>query len=710
MLRGPHRQEANNMQAKKIKPTISLILTAFLLLSCSLQEPVMPSWRVHTVIPLGTERFNFEEEITDSNSVITRDDTLYIDIHGDLEPQYITENDLSIPGKDTTISVNIGKISLDSITTQCGDSIVLHDILPELYYYTGEPVTVPETTLTSYPLTVESEDFCGAKINRCDVLICVYNKLPLTLGPNRFSPQGMEIDVYDSTGTHLTRLNISEDIPSGGHRCRIKSITPGEIWIRAPLRLEYNLPVSENTTFVLTEEILENSSCLIEITLLDLDILEITGRISPQLITRNINIAIPGGNRIIGGTIHSGVMDIDFDNQLPLGADLDISISDIYSPGGVPATEFITLAPSGRTSVSRNLRDNTITNSAEPGNPLDSLTVEVRAETGQTEEFVSIANSDNILVTVHTGEISFSQLEGYLAPHSLKIGPFRETNLVDYHGISGGLLFRHGQLMLTICNELNIENLELDINMTGYHRDDSGNTLDSAMVEINDHRMSTGRDTILLSDGQVVELLNIYPTDIVCSGSLEYSGYSSVSSGEGINYNYSLTTPFEIEIPDPAIIEFEPDTLGENDVDETFREAAGEDIKSALINTRIINHSPVSGELVLKVSADPPQASLSNTNVDSENNPEFTRCEFTRSIEMPSATVDPVTGLVEDAAVSEVNLKLSVEELSIFRNIPVFTCFQLILEETEGKIIIRGSDYIEFSGEVEVEVLIGEKH
>jgi hypothetical protein len=698
------------MQGKIIKLTISLIFTVFLLLSCSLQEPVMPSWRVPTVIPLGTERFTFEEEITDSTSVITRDDTLYIDIHGDPQTHYITENDLSIPGKDTTVSIEIGKISLDSIRTQCGDSIILHDILPELYYYTGESVTVPETTLTSYPLTVESEDFRGAIIDKCDVRICVYNNLPLTLGPNRLSPEGMDIDVYDSTGTHITHVNISENIPSGEHRCRIKSIIPGELWIRAPLELEYNLPVSEDTTFVLTEEILDNSSCLIEITLLDLDIREITGRISPQVITRNISIAVAGGNRIISGTIHSGAMDIDFDNQLTLGAGLDISMPDLYSPEGIPTSEYITLAPSGKTSVSRSLRDNTITNSGSPGNPLDSLTVQIRAETEQTEEFVNIEDSDNILVAVHIEEIKFSGLEGYLAPHSLQIGPFQENNIVDYHGLSGGLNFRHGQLMFILWNELNIENLELDINMTGYNRGDGGTILDSATVEINDYPVSTGRDTVLLSDGQVVDMFNIYPTDIVCSGTLDYWGYSSANSGDMINYSYSLTTPFEIEIPDMAIIEFEPDTLRENDVDETFREAAGEDIKSALINTRIINHSPLGGELFLTVSAYPLQTVMSHNNGDSKKNLESTKYEFTKSIEMPSASVDPVTGFVEDAAVSEVSLTLSGDELSIFKNIPVFTCFKLILEKTEGKIVIRGSDYIEFSGEVEVEILIGEKN
>ncbi len=653
------------------------------------------------MIPLGTERFTFEDEVTDSSSVITRGDTLCIDIQGQFDPRTITENDLSIPGRDTTIQIEIGGISLDSIRTQCGDSIILHDIMPELECYLGNPVTVPETTLTSYPLTLESEDFQRAVIDRCDIKICVYNNLPLTLGPNSLSPEGMEINIYDSTGTHITGLYIPEEIPPGGCGCRVKSIVPGESWIRTPLQLEYSLPVSEDTTFVLTEETLYNSGCVMEVTLLNLDIKEIVGKISPQAITRNMSIAIPGRDRIIRGTIHSGYLDIDFYNQLPLGAELDITMPDLRPEESTPTCEFVTLVPSGHTTVERDLRENIITNSVSPGSPLDSLLIEIEAETGESDGFVHIRESDNISVEVHIREIEFSSLEGYLATHSLGIGPYEEKDVVDYQGLSGGLNFRHGQLMITFHNEFDIETMELDLEMTGYHREDGGSVSDSVTIEENNFRLSSGGDTLLLSGGEVVDLLNILPTDIVCSGLLEYSGYSSVSSGEGVECSYFLTTPFEIEILDTAPIRFDPDTLREGDLDETLRDAAGNDIKSAALRARITNHSPVGGELMLMVSAD-----LSRTDPFDTTGYSTNRLEFIKSVRMEPAPADPATGLVEDAVISETGFPLSEDELRVFKTAPLVTVFKLTLEETGGRVILCGSDYIEFSGEVEMEILI----
>ena len=691
------------MQVRKIKTVFLFILFGSLFANCSIQEPVLPSWIVPISIPIANDRFLFQDEITDGDLIVTSGDTLCINIEGDFDPETITEDDLSISEKDTSISIMLGTISLDSIRTESANSIEMAEILPLLSFYIGQSVTVPETTVTSDPMTIEADEFCGAVIRECVIKICVYNDMPFVIGPNSYSPDGMEIEVYDSTGAFITEVTINHEIPPGGMSCVEKTITPGDSWVRVPLRLDYSIPVAKDTTFYMTQGILDNSSCRLAVTLLDLDIKEIIGKISSQTIMTSYGLPIGNGSRIIEGLISSGTIGIYFVNQIPVGTDLDITISDLTSSGNIGYNESHFVAPGGEASFGKNLSGYSILNSEFPGSPLDSLRVDIGVVTEESGGFVHLKDTDNIAVTIHMDEIRFSRLEGDLTEDSIEIGPFQENDIADYEGFSGSLIFENALLLITFHNDLNIENLDLNMQITGYHREMDGRISDSASVAINE-AIVFGDNILSISDQQVVDLLNVYPTDIVTHGALIYSGYSAISAGSGISGGYYLSTPFEVEINGAEPVEFDPDTLSSDDIDETFRDAIEDNIQSAVLKARIKNHSPIGGEVLLFINRDPSCIQLYDTKSYSDNS-----LGFIKSITMDAASVNPVTGFAETAVVSEIEFSLTSEELSIFANPPVRTGFQLIMEETEGRIIIRGSDYIEFSGEIELEILIHDK-
>jgi len=690
------------MFKEKIKLFFLFVLICGLTAGCSVEEPVLPSWAVPVTVPLSKDTLLFRDEIADGSTIVDIGDTLFINIDREFESENVSDDDLTLSGRDTSISVMLEEISLDSIGTQSADLIEMADILPEFSSYVGETVTVPETTVTSDPIMAGSDDFSSAVINHCNIRICVYNDMPFTIGPNSYSPDGMGIQVSDSTGTFVSALNLEDDIEPGGVACVEELITPGDSWIRAPLWLEYSIPVSGDTTFYMTQDILDSSSCRLEVTLLDLDVKEIIGKVPSQIVTREYSLAIGEGDRIIEGNISSGAMSFDFINQVPLGSNLDMRLPDLKKPDDSSYSKSLVLDPDGTDSFAENLSGHRILNSESPGSPLDSMQIEVEIVTGESSSFVHLRDTDSVSVSVHTDLFKFASLEGYLSEDSFEIGPFEENDVADYQDISGSFNFQQALLRVRFQNDLNIENLDLSLRITGYHNEFDEGITDSANVVIN-MPVEIGDNIFLISDHSVVDLLNIYPTDIVYSGELIYSGYSSVSVGDQVSGDYSFSTPLEIEIEDPDPVEFDSDTLSMDDIGETFRDGAGDEFQSAVLRACIENRSFLGGTVRFFVSRD---ISATEEEFYDTTNYSVDSLGFTKPIVFDAAPANPVNGFVETPVVSDVVFSLNSNELSVFKDPPVRTGFQLILQNTEGRVIVRGSDFIRLSGEVEFEFFI----
>ncbi|MGM0485070.1 MAG: hypothetical protein ACQERI_11015 [Candidatus Krumholzibacteriota bacterium] len=689
----------NNDRIRLILSIISAIFVA----NCSLEEPVMPEWDLPIKVPFSGEKFLFSEELADSSSGIeVRGDTLAININGEMETRSVRGEDLIFAGSGSADSFPVGIMELDSIRTESADSVFLSDIMPSLSSNIGNYVSIPETTMTGVPLEMESDDFSSVVISRCQLEIEVYNRFPFTIGPNIYSPEGMSFSVHDSTGSLITDLNISEEIPPGGKAVALETITPGENWIRAPLTLEYDIPVARDTVILLTDDIYNNASCVFRVTLLDLSVTEIIGKVPAQQITESHFVGVEGADRIIRGLISSGGIDLFCSSSIPVGAGFSVSIPDFRSPGGLPFSGNLRLSPGGSGSFSENLSGYTIENHLNEGSPIDSFSVVVRIVTDDSDGFVHLSSTDEIDAQFLIKDLQMTDVEGYLSPDTIGVERFQEHDVVDYGGFSGGVEFEYGYLILKIDNEMNVENMYLNLDLTGYHTGDDGVITDSSKVALEGFEISSAGETVInLSGPQVVDLLNIYPTDIACSGELIYGGYADISVGDAIDFRYSLSTPFEVTIRSAEPVDFDTDTLSADDLGEDFRDAAGDDIRSARITALITNRSPVGGEALLFISADPGRGEMCDTTGYS-GNPD----EFYKTIEMGPAPVDPSTGFAEEAAVSEVEFMLSTEELRVFRNSVVRSGLRLYLNDTGGPVILRGSDYIEFAGQIEMKIRV----
>ncbi|MEJ2048450.1 MAG: hypothetical protein P8Y60_01145 [Calditrichota bacterium] len=375
-------------------------------------------------------------------------------------------------------------------------------------------------------------------------------------------------------------------------------------------------------------------------------------------------------------------------------------ISDLHNDAGQPYTHYFSIDPND--SSVQNISDLSgyrIVNSQNPDQVIDSLivTTAVSTDTG----FVDLNATDEIQVRLRTSDILFSYLEGYLSQNTLNIEPYMAKNVVDYDGFEGGFKLQGAQLIFEIDNQINIETLIFNGDITAYRKDENGICTDSATIPITNQPInSMNRITRIVLEGPEVDsLVNILPTDFTASGNITYAGYTRVSITDTIGGNYEFSTPFYIRIMGPTAFRLEPDTITTDEIDEKFRRASGKEVKSALLFAQVSNATPLTGKLLLFANRNPLREDIYDTTgvIDTLG--------FYKMIDLPAALVDPVSGIVEQPGYGTVTFPLNQKELDIFHKPPFRVGLELNFQATQDFVLIRGSDYLEFQGHAEVTIL-----
>lgn len=685
----------------KYRNIVLIIFLGLALISqCTFEEPVLPRWVTPFVIPLAQDKVIFSERFVKDSSVVTRGDSIFLDLHGDIEPETITPEDLSISGVDSTNSFSIETIELDSIPTLSTGFINITDPLPFLSNFLNQTVPVPDTTFSSMAFITDTTNFISMKVRNGSVKLTVYNNLPFTLAPENQTTGSIEISVFnDGLGTHVADISIQDTIPPGGIGEGTAPIASADGWVAIPLRLEYSVHILADNIFV-TQDSLNAWNFRVDLNFIDLEVDEITGRVETQSYSNEWHVSVEEEeNKVIEATINSGEIQLVFYNRLPISTNISYTLPDLKDATGQSFQDSFHI-DSNDSAIQNltNLAGYRIVNSLNPGQAIDSLTIISSISTDPG--FVHLIASDEIRVRLNTTDIQFSYLKGYLVRDTLDIDPLTESDIIDYEDFEGGFKLQGAQFILEIDNHITIDTLLFTGYVTAYHRNENNIFTDSAKIAIIDQPvLPDDKTTILLEGPEVDSLINILPTDFTASGIVIYGGFAEVSTGDTIGGNYIFSTPFMVNIIDPISINLDPDTLYNNDIDRDLQNAAGDEIKSALLTAEISNASPMSGQLYLFVNGNPFREDIYDTTniIDS--------LEFYKIIEIPAATIDPLTGFVNEPGEGTIDLSLSRKELKLFQHPPLQVGLQLNLNQTNGFVLLRGSDYLQFRGVAEITVL-----
>ncbi len=677
---------------------ILLLLTA-LFFRCSIDEPVLPRWTTNFLVPLITEKIVLGDKFANDSTVVVRGDSLYLELSGDFDPDTLTSGDLRLPATDTTSNFSLKKIELDSLNSISTGTILITEILPYLSVFTNQTIPVPDTTVVSSFTITDSSAFVSMQINSGTVTLTLFNNLPLTIAPAAPGGNSIEISVYNANdGSHVTDIAISDTIAPGESGSGSGDLNDGSGWVRIPLDLDARVHFLGESIYV-TSDSLNSWSFRVDLDFQNLDVDEITGVVSSQTFEDTVKVGLNQEDQVIEAVIDDGSIELSFSNRLPVVARVNYTLPDLRNGlNGPPYQSTIEIQPGDSTTqMIQNLQGYVIINSQNPGQPIDTLTVILEASTDPGN--VTLNKSDEVAVRVSSSEILFSYLEGILAPDTLSLEPFVASDIVDYEGFDKGFRLQGVQLVLMLQNGLNVENLELSGRIVGYRNGQNGQPEDSASVIIEPTALVAGTNILRYEGPEVDDLVNIFPDDLKAEAQIEYSGYARVSAGDIVGGSYIFSTPFWLDVIQPTDITIDPDTLRE--IDKNFREAARENINGAYLNATVVNASPLSGEFLVFFSRDFTRPDLYDTT--SYFNPDK---EFIKRIPLPDAQVDPATGFVIQPADEEFVIQMSGQEIEHFGYPPLRVGLLLKLDETNGYVVLKGSDFVSFSGNITTEMVI----
>lgn len=671
-------------------------------LSCSIDEPVIPRWKTAYVLPIIKETIVFAEELGKDSTVTVRGDSLYIELSGKFEADTLTSQDLSVEGADSTSTFSLDRIVLDSLNTISTGEVGISTFIPSLPFLLNQTVPFPDTTISGQATINDSSAFRSMRVTNGTVYLTIYNNLPFTISPDPLSSNSLEISIFNQDDrSHVTDIIFTQTISPGSFATASAPLGAGDGWVIVPLQLDFLFHVDAETVFI-TQDSLDAWNIQIDLSFRDLEIEEITGRVPTQSVDDTLRVGIDHDDQVIEAHIDSGTIQLRFFNQLPLSTQLLYTVPDIvHTSSGQPFTGQVFVASNDSASTGvQNLEGYRIFNSQAPGQAIDTFTVYIQAATDTG--WVTLTAQDEISARVTASRILFSYIRGVLAPDSLTLEPRVIADIADYDGLSSGIEIQGVQLILGFVNQLNIQNLDINGVITGYKKDDTGQYTDSAKVFIQNQPLNVGRNDIVLQGPDVDALINIYPSDLKAEGNIAYSGVAEVTAGDTLGGDYVLTSPFWVQITDADPITIDPDTVRE--VDENFKDAIKDTvIQFALLKAKVLNAGPISGMLDIFFSADPSRQDLFDTTGYGSSN-----YEFYKTVSVSPAVVDPLTGFVTEPNESEFIINLSMDELQVFVKLPFRVGLKLHLDNTNGFVILRGSDYVEFTGNVETEILFKE--
>ncbi len=709
----PHNQKRSPIYYLKVVLLAICIAMMVFISGCSFDEPVLPEWTIAVNVPLENETFILGEEIVNDSTIIVQggDSSIYISIDGELDTMEIDISDFNLPSTNITQSFVIGAIELQNLDALRSPVVTLGELLPTLEEVVAVADTVPatfsDTTLRPQPQQLRSNQFKALHVVNGELSIRFDNDLPVPVGPNPSQPGGMEIALYDSLNTRIAVFSFSDVINPGSSDTRTSSFGDDNTWIYTPLRIEYVLPIAEETTVALTEEMLDSTGLGLSVTLNSLEVDDAIAFIDPQEVERDLSFVLNGEDQLSDVVIAQGSVRMAFTNTTNLDAEVDFTVPEFQDEQNNAFNSTVSVPSQSSKEVVFDLADMGIRPvGADPY--VDSVKVEYVARTLTGAEMVRLSADDSIVVDIEIDSLTLESFSGVMAEEIFSIDPVLEDDLIDYEDLPDNIKLSDVTLELTIANEVQIEDLFVNFYITGYHYDDNGVVTDSSTLSVVNEQITPGSATspgttvISLSGDNVANFLNILPNAIRTWGDLRAGGDVTLSGSNRIASSYLFSTPLKFRIDGDASIRGDVELLTEEDIDEDLQEAAEENLEEGQLRLYLDNHVPIGGTLRLVVSSDPANGDIYDvSSIDPAQG-------FYKDIIVQAAPTDAVTGFVTQGLQNTIDLTLTKDEISLFQNPPLQFGYELIIEGSDDVVAIRSNDYVRIGGVATITVLIKE--
>lgn len=424
------------MKSKLIKwifPALFLLI----LISCTLEEPVIPTWIAQWGIPFDAG-FTMNEALDDPNFIIdttsTGESHIAISISDTSEEKSVASSDLGIKPDDDSASDNIDDLTLGTHGPTPSSMFDLTHILPG-------PV-VPGTVVIPPDMTVEVDliyllyyDINYAHIETGIFQIELVNNTPLDFDA------GTQIMIYDDSTNILVGVSdISQVIPANTSAFATPDIPLDDKVIHQRFRLVMDIPIVSGSKDI-TQDDIDNSTSWINGTLMDLTVIEAEARFPEQKIFIDDSSSIMDEeHRIRKAIIDEGQILLTIENNLGTTARAKVKILNFSNVStGEAFSDSIQLLPNSTTSRILSVGNYRIADfpDSNSGDLVDYIYYDIDVITDSTETYTSISQNDEVVVTVEPDSLFFRSVEGVLNEMEIEIDPIEKNDFGDLSKIEG---------------------------------------------------------------------------------------------------------------------------------------------------------------------------------------------------------------------------------------------------------------------------------
>lgn len=251
-------------------------------------------------------------------------------------------------------------------------------------------------------------------------------------------------------------------------------------------------------------------------------------------------------------------------------------------------------------------------------------------------------------------------------------------------------------------------NINTEFTLTGKHKDNNGIYTDSVTIHVNAINIQSGQNgeptkTRLVLDGNdpspnIVDLMEILPTEIRFSGSAYVEGEGNISTNESFWSVFSMNMPLSFEIPDPIIMTGDKQEITDEDIDPDMAEKIRNDVTDVLFHGEFGNHLPVGIAVQVHVAKN---ADSLYTDTIRDSSYKF----IIDNIRVPAAPVD-ANGMTTDEVIRVVDFELTKKNIELLGSPPYYVGYKYQIDSTASTVYFKTDDYISTKGYFRISVNI----
>ena len=657
--------------------TVPILLIFLAMGGCTVGKPQVPRTNLTISIPVANDTTTIRDIVDD------RSDFMSVAENGGIELKFTTEfgekgrreigDRLSVSPVPTSFGTPIGDINFP------GQDLPVISVGAEAL--SGQNISSGQ--VFNHEVQLALSGFQSLTVKEGSLTLSLSNGLPLTLSSLRIvlvdaGRGNAAIDDFD-----IGRLD------AGGAQAEGTLVLDGN-------KISSDLVIELSGTIEKASDSAAGGSPTLEIIgrLNDLIATEATAIIPPLEFSDRQALDFPDDRiQVARAAISQGELTFQVRNDIALAMDLQIRLDDLMKPDGTTNVFTIDrLEPGGEREVIFDLAGNIF----EPVDPL-RLRLSLAGRTFPTDAPVNLRSDEEIRVTVDTGALFFSRVEGRLNRLPLTLN--EESTEVDFPRGLDNIGLNRTTAVMYIKSAIGF-NSEMELDVNGINEAGrEGQLTIAGTFERGDPDIP--RDIIVIPDSRMLtDFLNLLPVHIRVKPRVfvgDGAGSEIVEPHHWVQLD-SVVLKSEARFRVKAETQIQPEPVHRELKD--GRERIDTHLVSALVFITIENHTPLSVRIRLQAAS---------RKEDVYTNPELTiPRERDPALEVPAAPVD-ANGRVTRSVVNEQVISITREELKVFtREGGVFTGVLVEVDPTRGDVELLASDFVNVQAATQITVELNE--